>query len=166
MSRNNGGLLYVKKLNNSVVVEELLLIKPENEEKGFSGFKCQSSAREKVLKQCREESQGSLITFLLPLGVFFILGNRSFGERLFGVILPDTGKEIIKVPTPRISLKEKSAEDGIKGVSLSMRHQTVIEDTFTMKVHRRLGGLSSGIPKCAQQTFIYGGATACGRMMV
>ncbi|NBH24984.1 hypothetical protein D3Z60_04055 [Lachnospiraceae bacterium] len=50
--------------------------------KGFSGFKCQRSSRGRSFEAVLEESQGVLSPFFFPLGVFFILGNRSFGERL------------------------------------------------------------------------------------
>ncbi len=48
----------------------------------IAGFKCQRSSKGRSFEAVLEESQGVLSPFFFPLGVFFILGNRSFGERL------------------------------------------------------------------------------------
>ena len=63
------------------LIKELLLVKAENEKKGFSGFKRQRSSKGRSLEAVLEESQGVLSPFFFPLGGF-ILGNRSLGERL------------------------------------------------------------------------------------
>ena len=62
-------------------IQELLMIKPEDEKKGFSGFNFQCSSKGRSLEAVLEESQGVLSPFFFPLGGF-ILGKRSFGERL------------------------------------------------------------------------------------
>lgn len=63
-------------------VQELLLIKTEDEGKGLSGLNCQRSSKGRRLEAMLEESQGVLSPFFFPLGVF-LLGKRSLGERLF-----------------------------------------------------------------------------------
>ena len=62
-------------------IQELLLIKPKDEKKGFSGFNGQCSSKGRSLDAILEELQGVLSPFFFPLGGF-ILGKRSFGERL------------------------------------------------------------------------------------
>lgn len=57
---------------------------------------------------------GSLITFLFPLGRFHFR-ETVFRGKVVGIILPDTGKEIIKSPDARGIPEREAAEDGIKG---------------------------------------------------
>ena len=62
-------------------IQELLMIKPKDEKKGFSGFNFQRSSKGRSLEAILEESQGVFSPFFFPLGGF-ILGKRSLGERL------------------------------------------------------------------------------------
>ena len=62
-------------------IQELLLIETENKKKRIFRFQLQRSRRGRSLEAALEESQGVLSPFFFPLGGF-ILGKRSFGERL------------------------------------------------------------------------------------
>ena len=79
-------------------------------------------------------SARSLITFLFPFGRLRFR-KTILWRKVVPVILPDAGKEIIKRSDTESIPKRETAEDGIKG-ELSMRHQTVIEDTFSFKASR------------------------------
>ena len=75
---------------------------------------------------------GSFIAFLFPLGRFHFREPVFRGEIVL-VIHPNAGEEIIKSTDTRGIAERETAEDGIRGISLSIRHQTVTEVTFNFK---------------------------------
>lgn len=56
---------------------------------------------------------GSLIAFLFTLRGLY-LRKTVFWREVIGVILPNTGKEVIKGAYPRCIAERKTTEDGIK----------------------------------------------------
>ena len=94
-------------------IQELLLIETENKKKRIFRFQLPAFQKRKKFGSSAGRVTGSLITFLFPLGRFHFRKTVFWGK-VVGIILPDTGKEIIKsADTGSISERE-SAEDGIK----------------------------------------------------
>ena len=106
-------MLGIKQTFANGSIEELLLIKPENEGKRIFRFLVPTLRQRKKLGSRAGRITGSLFAFLFPLGRFHFR-KPVFGGEIVRIILPNTGEETIKSPDTRGIAEREIAEDGIK----------------------------------------------------
>ena len=94
-------------------LQELLLIETENKGKRIFLFEFPMFQQRKEFGCGTGRITGSLIAFPFPFGRFHFRETFFWGK-MFGIILPDAGKEIIKSPDTRSIPEGETAEDGIK----------------------------------------------------
>ena len=95
-------------------IQELLLIKPKNKEKRIFRFEVPMLQQREKFGRSTGRIAGSFIAFLFSFR-WFHFRETVFRGKIVRVILPDTGKEIIKSPDTGSIPERESAEDGIKG---------------------------------------------------
>ena len=93
--------------------EELLVVKPENEKKGIHRFQVPAFQQRKKFGCGARRVTGSFIAFLFPFGRFHFR-ETVFRRKVAPIVLPDSGKEIIKSPDTGGIAEGKPAEDSIK----------------------------------------------------
>ena len=104
---------------------------------------------------------GSLIAFLFTLRRLN-LGKTVFWREVIGVILPNTGKEVIKSAYPRGIAERKTTEEGIKRsfsehtapIKKSKLHD-IIPSTF-----RKYKGIRIEIKEIGYKSILIGGMSA------
>ena len=94
-------------------IQKLMLIETESKKKRIFRFQLPAFQQRKKFGSSAGRVTGSLIAFLFPLGRFHFR-ETVFRGKVVGIILPDTGKEIIKSSDAGSIPERESAEDGIK----------------------------------------------------
>ena len=118
------------------LIQKLVFVKLENKKKGIFRFQVPTFQQRKKFGSYTGRITRGLITFLCP---FRRLHFREtvFGRKIIPVILPDTGKEIIKGSDTGSISKSETTKDCIKGsFPEHAAHQLVMEVTFSFKARR------------------------------
>lgn len=118
------------------LIQKLVFVKLENKKKGIFRFQVPTFQQRKKFGSYTGRITRGLITFLCP---FRRLHFREtvFGRKIIPVILPDTGKEIIKGSDTGSISKSETTKDCIKGsFPEHAAHQLVMEVTFSFKASR------------------------------
>ena len=116
-------------------IQELLMIELENKGKRIFRFEFPAFQQRKKFGCGTGRIAGSFLAFLFSLGWFYFR-ETVFRGKVVPVFLPDAGKEIIKSPNAGSIPERETAEDGIKRSFRSIRHQTVMEVTFSFSASR------------------------------
>lgn len=117
------------------LIQELLPVEPEDEGEGILRLQVPALQQRKEPGSHAGRVTGSLFAFLLPLWRLHFREPVLWGEVVLAAF-PDAGEEVIKSADTRGIISREAAEDGIQRGSLSMRHQTVMEVTFSFRASR------------------------------
>ena len=117
------------------LIQELLPVEPEDEGEGILRLQVPALQQRKEPGSHAGRVTGSLFAFLLPLWRLHFREPVLWGEVVLAAF-PDAGYEVIKSADTRGIISREAAEDGIQRGSLSMRHQTVMEVTFSFRASR------------------------------